>query len=315
MITKEQQHRLRIFLVVASILTLITLLIFAIPWFHSRGYLYTINFQGISVSGLENGATIKYQGVRVGSVTGLAVNPDDLRSVLVTVRINRKFNMKTDMRAKLMFTGITGLKFIEINGGTCGSPNLSPGGFIQVQPGLGEKAEDIVQNIDQAVKRINEFLTPRNQKNFEEIVQRMNETVTVWSEVFQFRRVNLEQLLIQLDGASAGLQKTTEELQRFAENLNRSLPAGRIQRLADSLEETMNRLSRRLSDKELGRVIEDADSGIRRISDSFLELKVEISRTLEEIRDVFNNLSGFTRRLNEDPNILLRKDKRRRSNQ
>ena len=315
MITKEQKHRLRIFLLVASILAVVTLLIFAIPWFHSRGDLYTINFEGISVSGLENGATIKYQGVRIGSVTNLVVNPEDLKSILVSVRINRKFNVKTDMTAKLMFTGITGLKFIEINGGTNECPNLAPGGFIQVQPGLGEKAADIVQNIDLAVKRINDVLSPRNQKNVESIILRLNETVTVWSEVFQFRRVNLEQLLVQLDGASASLQKTAEAMQEFTTNLNRSLPAARIQRLADSLEESLDSLSRRISDKELGRVIASADVGVRRISRSFLEMKTEINRTLEEIRDVFNNLSGFTRRLEEDPNILLRKNKRRRSSQ
>lgn len=313
MITKEQKKRLHVFLVVSTILLIAALGSFVIPLIQHRGDLYSINFTGISVSGLEKGATVKYQGVRVGSTEEINVNPNDLKSILVSVRIQRKFKVKADMRAKLMFTGITGLKFIELYGGSNESPCIAPGDSIPTEPGMGEKAEDIVQNIDEAVKRINEVLSPRNQQNLEEFVEHLNKTATVLSEVFNIRRVNLEELLIQLDSASANLERSTKELNVFLANLNRALPADRLDRIGRDLEKSLSSLSQRFSANEFGRLIQTTDAGIQRISTAIVDLKREIGKAVEVIHDTFANLRLFTRRLDEDPNILLRKSKRRRS--
>ena len=67
MITKEQKNRLHIFLVVSTLLLIAALGAFIIPLVQHRGDLYSINFTGISVGGLEKSSTVKYQGVRVGS--------------------------------------------------------------------------------------------------------------------------------------------------------------------------------------------------------------------------------------------------------
>lgn len=313
MITKEQKKRLHVFLVVSTILLIAALGSFVIPLIQHRGDLYAINFTGISVSGLEKGSTVKYQGVRVGSTEEINVNPKDLKSILVSVRIQRHFKVKADMKAKLMFTGITGLKFIELYGGSNESPCISPGDSIPTEPGMGEKAEDIVQNIDEAVKRINEVLSPRNQQNLEEFVEHLNKTATVLSEVFNIRRVNLEELLIQLDSASSNLEHSTKELNVFLANLNRALPADRLDRIGRDLEISLSSLSQRLSTDELGKLIRTTDAGIQRISTAIVDLKREIGRAVEVIHDAFADLRLFTRRLDEDPNILIRKSKRRRS--
>jgi len=315
MITKEQKYRLHVFLTVSAVLLIISLAIFIIPILRERGTLYTINFESVSVGGLEKGAVVKYQGVRIGSTEKIQVNPLDLKSILVTIRIQNDFKVKTDMKATLRITGITGLQYIELFGGTNESPVIAPEGNIPTAPGLGEKAENIVSNIDKAVKGINKVLGTRNQENLEEFVKNLNETARVLSEVFNFRRVNLEELLVQLDQASANLEKSTRELNQFAVNLNRSLPAERMERLGKAIDETMENLRKRSSDNELGLLIRNTDSGMQRITASIQELKQEMSTTLNALQETLKNLSRFTRRLDEDPNILVRKSKRRRSRQ
>ena len=99
----------------------------------------------MSVSGLNTGATVKYQGVNIGKVQNIKVNPEDLSSILVFVLIEKGFPVKKDMSATLAYTGITGLKFIELSGGETKSENLEPRGEISTKRGLGEKAEDIVK--------------------------------------------------------------------------------------------------------------------------------------------------------------------------
>ncbi len=89
-------------------------------WLGSTGrhddVLYRIHFSE-SVSGLTVGDPVKYRGVDVGTVKSIIIDPDNLRLVLVDVRLRKETPVKTDTRASLALKGITGVIFIELNGG------------------------------------------------------------------------------------------------------------------------------------------------------------------------------------------------------
>jgi len=77
---------------------------------------YRIRFPD-SVSGLTAGDIVKYRGIDVGTVKSMTIDPDDSRLVLVDVRLRKDTPVKTDTRASLTMKGITGVVFIELNGG------------------------------------------------------------------------------------------------------------------------------------------------------------------------------------------------------
>ena len=89
-------------------------------WLASPGrhddVLYRIHFPD-SVSGLAVGDPVKYRGVDVGTVKTMIIDPDNSRLVLVDVRLRKETPVKTDTRASLAMKGITGVVFIELNGG------------------------------------------------------------------------------------------------------------------------------------------------------------------------------------------------------
>jgi phospholipid/cholesterol/gamma-HCH transport system substrate-binding protein len=93
--------------------------IFAV-WLGSTGrhddVVYRIHFPD-SVSGLTAGDTVKYRGIDVGTVKSMTVDPDNSRLVLVEVRLRKETPVKTDTRASLAMKGITGVVFIDLNGG------------------------------------------------------------------------------------------------------------------------------------------------------------------------------------------------------
>ena len=93
--------------------------IFAV-WLGSTGrhddVVYRIHFPD-SVSGLAVGDPVKFRGVDVGSVKSMNIDPDNSRLVLVEVRLRKATPVKTDTRASLALKGITGVVFIELNGG------------------------------------------------------------------------------------------------------------------------------------------------------------------------------------------------------
>jgi phospholipid/cholesterol/gamma-HCH transport system substrate-binding protein len=90
---------------------------------------YRIRFPD-SVSGLAAGDTVKFRGVDVGTVGTLDIDPMDPRLVRVDVRLRKDTPVKTDTRASLAMKGITGVVFVELNGGDPAAKTL-----LEVTPG------------------------------------------------------------------------------------------------------------------------------------------------------------------------------------
>ncbi len=78
---------------------------------------YDIRFEE-SVAGLAKGGLVQFQGVQVGEVRKLKLDPIDPRVVVVRVRMTEQTPIKTDTKAQLSFTGLTGVAVIELIGGT-----------------------------------------------------------------------------------------------------------------------------------------------------------------------------------------------------
>ena len=85
--------------------------------------LYRIHFAE-SVSGLAVGDPVKFHGVDVGTVKAITLDPTDPRLVQVDVRLGKDTPVKTDTKATLKLKGITGVVFIELDGGSPDAPTL-----------------------------------------------------------------------------------------------------------------------------------------------------------------------------------------------
>ena len=77
-----------------------------------------------AVSGLSRGSPVQYNGIKVGDVSTLRLDPKDPRRVLARVRLSGDTPVKEDTQAKLTLAGVTGNSFIQLSGGTPHSPEL-----------------------------------------------------------------------------------------------------------------------------------------------------------------------------------------------
>jgi phospholipid/cholesterol/gamma-HCH transport system substrate-binding protein len=320
MITKEQKVRLSIFLVTAAILFIIILAAFIYPKLKEKGEVYYINFKGTSVNGLNNGSDVKYQGVKIGIVKDIEVNPTDLDSILVYVRIQPKFPVMDDMRAALVYAGITGLRFVEISGGHAHANLVPPGGEILTQRGLGEKAEDIVLNVDNVVQAINDMLDKKNREKFASLLSNLEKSTDVISGILEKREKNFVNSIEKFDATMTEIIQLTENLKSFSEYLNGLSERAPIEGLVKESETLIKQLSQRFSQQEMGKTLENLDtflstttSSIRKISNRFIDLESELSKTLASLRESLENIASFTRDLKEDPTLLIRKRASKRS--
>lgn len=314
MMTHEQRTRLGIFLVLATVLFLIVTAFFVLPKLSDPGTVYVVKFCDTSVNGLTVGADVKYRGVEVGRVEAIKLSPADPDCVIVEVKIRPELTMKTDMQAAMVYIGITGQKFIELSGGQVASPDLQAHGEIPTARGLGEKADDIVNNLQTTAKRITEILSPENVAKFSAFIDSAKRGSAAIAGLLQDRRASLDHTLASIEKASADFAAAKETFKPLAENLNRLAVT-----VETSSKETLGNISQRFSADELGGAITDlrgflstASVSLKKIESVMLEQQNQIQRAFSSLSVAIENLSRFSREIADEPSSLirLRKDKK-----
>jgi phospholipid/cholesterol/gamma-HCH transport system substrate-binding protein len=78
---------------------------------------YDVVFDG-PVRGLRVASEVRFNGIQVGEVTDLGLNPDDPGEVIARVRLDAATPVKVDSVAQLEPQGLTGLSYIQISSGS-----------------------------------------------------------------------------------------------------------------------------------------------------------------------------------------------------
>ena len=84
---------------------------------------YTVEFDS-AVDGLNKGAEVHLNGIKVGQVTQLRLSKANAHQVLADIELDADTPVRTDSIATLAPQGITGLFFIALTPGTTGAPLL-----------------------------------------------------------------------------------------------------------------------------------------------------------------------------------------------
>ena len=101
-------------------------------WLNNAGSLrdlavYRVRFEG-SVSGLLRGSAVLFNGIRVGEVTHLELNPADPRRCTSPSPLIATRPIRVDTTASIEFQGLTGSPVIALTGGKSNQPLTSSKG-------------------------------------------------------------------------------------------------------------------------------------------------------------------------------------------
>lgn len=180
MASKAQRIKVGIFVAVTAALLAIVLVVFGGIRLWEKKAHYTIEFDD-SVMGLETGAQVYLNGIRVGRVDSLDVSSADLGKVIVEITVEREAPIHTDTKALLQFAGITGLKVIDLRDGTLAAPLLPDGGRIaqgetildKVQrqaTTIADQSEKLMNRANQIVENLVAITDPQRFAPLDEIV-------------------------------------------------------------------------------------------------------------------------------------------------
>ena len=117
--------------------------------------LYDIYFTG-SVIGLAQGSDVSYNGIQIGRVTEIRVDPQNLQQVRVTIEVNQPALIKTDVLASLESQGLTGVAYVELSGGSKSAPEVEarPGERYPVIASRPSRLQSFVSSAPEALARL-----------------------------------------------------------------------------------------------------------------------------------------------------------------
>lgn len=249
-----------------------------------------------SVSGLYLDAPVKYRGVDVGKVTGIALNPDVPDQVQLTLDVNATTPIREDTLAELAVQGLTGIAFVDLKGGSLDAPVLA-----------AKEGEEypVIRSAPSFFERLDMSGT--------ELMGNLNLLVTNLAKLLDTDgRRSLRQILANIDAVTGTLAARKAELGRMLENGARLADTGaqaavrmepllaQLEKTAASFETMADRVA--LASESLNRYVVGSGGGVEQFSRQTLP---ELGSLVGELRTLTDTLRGVSEKLEEDPRALL----------
>ena len=249
-----------------------------------------------SVAGLNLNAPVKYNGVDVGKVQDIALDVANPARVNLLFAIETGTPIREDTVAVLKTQGLTGIAYVELNGGTASSPALqaTPGNRypqIRTKPSLVTRLEyiltSVLSKLDSTSEGINSLLGPENQAAFKSALA----DIAAVAQTVAARKGEIDHGLTQAAKTFENSAKVTAQMEPVLERLGRS---------ADAIEKMGVEVAR--TSVSAGRTVDAVGADVKRFS---AETLPELERLLGELSALTTSLRRLSDQTERDPRGLI----------
>jgi len=175
------------------------------------------------VSGLGAASDVRYNGLPVGQVVDLNLDPDDPSKVRVRIEVAADAPVNSETKAQLQSQGVTGVSFVGLRGGSDASAPLPAGTTIPSErTALQSVFEGAPQVLDRAItllENVNDVFNDDNKAAVGTLVG------------------NLATSSERLDGVLANFETLSDDLGAAAREI--AAFTGRLEQLSDTAETTL----------------------------------------------------------------------------
>ena len=319
MATRAQQIRLGIFFLVSLAVLALFFSVVAGSHLLSQRDTYYIEFTDMPISGLNKGASVKYLGLSIGRIEDISIAPDDLATVVVEISIDRERAenaIRTDTQARMASLGITGLKYIELFGGSDDAQVLSPGATIAASETffstLQERAEVLSSKIEQSVDKLNALLSSENQRVFTETLNNAGSLLTTANALVQDNRSAFDETAANMVATSRSLVQASATLAATTDSLHALLGSAKLQQTVDDMQVTMHQLRQQM-DGPLPLLVAKIDTVVSNIDRTFVGIdqtvgasRQNLLRAMQDLEETLQNIRETTEIIRENPAVLIR---------
>lgn len=310
MVGKAQKVRLGIFVTSLTILMLAAIIFIAGDKLMEKWDHYFITFSDVSVNGLQVGGQVRYHGIEIGKVEDIRILPDDVTKVKVKISVTQGTPIKEDVEAHLVLVGITGLKVVELKGGSNEAVTIEP--ESEIPPGVSVfdnitgKAEIMAEKLEMIMNNILEITNEENQLKITSILASVD-TILIDNQ----KPIN--NVIVNLDSTTTELTKVLKTTNSMLNRINLIVQSSQIDSTITNLADFSSELSHvELADlvTELNSTVRQINHTVQKIDITFTQNQQNIVETLESLRDAAEYLEEFSERITEDPTLLLRSQRK-----
>jgi len=209
MATEARKFQIGLFVVVGACLLVLGVIALGASHFFSDTRDY-VTFFDESVQGLEKDSLVKFQGIPVGRVYGLQIAPQDSNLAEVLLKIDAQVKISPDMRIKMAYAGITGMKYLEIDRVEPGTPDRSPRlTFTPDEPVIPSQPSDlkaILSSVEQVVDNLKAL-------DLKGIGDRLKETLDDVRSILA--KENWTETIANIRAMSASLRAASSDIQQM----------------------------------------------------------------------------------------------------
>lgn len=292
------ETRVNYALVGAFVLVLSLAIVAGVLWIASGGtagktYETYLAYFTESVAGLNLRAPVKFRGVSIGFVEEIGLDSSDPNRVRVVLSIEQGVPIRQDAVATLSSQGLTGIAFVDLEGGSGDSPLLVPGEdgsepVIATRPSLFSRldtqASSLVANLSETAQSVNALIDDETREALQRTIRDLDTVVHA--------------LAGRSDAMSAAAARTLDDTARASAELTETLRG--IARGAEAVERAAEQTWRATAAMQT--TATDATLGVHQLRSEILP---ELHGLLTEARAVTESIGRLTQQLEQSPNALV----------
>lgn len=275
----------------AFVLVLGAVLIAAVLWLASGGafqkkYDRYLAIVDESVAGLNLNAPVKFNGVAVGKVREIRLDPNNPERVILLFAIEHGTPIKEDTVAVLKTQGLTGIAYVELSGGAPNAPPLqaSEGNeypVIRTKASLSARLENMLTSVlaklDSTSNNINSVLNDENRTAFKGALA----DIAIVAHTVAARKATIDAGIVNAGRTFENASRASAEIRPVIDRIGRS---------ATAIEKMGNEVTR--TSASAGKTVNSVGADVQRFT---AETLPELERLLGEL----GVLSASLRRLSE----------------
>ncbi|MCH9769939.1 MAG: MCE family protein [Gammaproteobacteria bacterium] len=264
---------------------------------HDQTYSTYLVYVHEDVTGLTVQSPVRFNGVSVGYVDKMTLDPTNPQLVRLVLKIAENTPVTTSTVASLNSQGITGIIYVGLKAETVNAPPLlpKPGEPYPVIPAkpsllvqLSNVLPEITKRIEQVGDRVSAILSDKNQQAIANTLKNLSN----FTDVLSNNSKQLNASIVNLDATLKNTAVASKQLPEIMQKFNNTLTT--VQHTSASITQ---------ASQSIGHTMDTGRVAINNFSDQVVPNAQEL---LQNLNRLTHNLQHLSEELKQNPAVIIR---------
>ncbi|WP_162260102.1 MlaD family protein [Bosea sp. Root670] len=262
--------------------------LFGLGYWFSRGQGDTIDVKVVfngKVSGLGRGSSVLFNGLRIGEVKELEIEPSDPRQIYAILKISQSAPLRVDTIARLEGQGLAGIVAVQLRGGSPAAAPLIAGPGQALPTIVAESSESIFEKVGSIAKGIDESLVGIDaaiQANAGPVNEKIKYLENL-SATLDGSSPKVAEFMTSVSSVADFIAPLPDKLKTFSEGFIENLRSADTNRIASAIDDA-DRLATKLS---------AAAPDIGKTARSVASMSEKLNRAADQVDGVLKGAQAF----------------------